>query len=142
MNERLVRAGILLAVLSVLSGFAPMVVRNPRMGVAAHVGGLTNALLLLALGAVWSMVKLPSRRGDLATRLLVWGGYGNWAITLLASMTGAREFAPLAGAGYGASPIVEKATFVLIAIAGLMSLVGVVMVLAGVAKRTQPSSRD
>lgn len=135
MNERLVRSGILLAVLAVLSGFAPMVVKNPRMGVAAHVGGLTNALLLLALGAVWSMVKLPSKRGDLATRLLVWGAYGNWAVTLLASITGASEFAPLAGAGYGTDPVVEKATLLFIVIAALASLAGVGMVLSGVAKK-------
>jgi len=136
MNERLVRAGVLLALLGVVSGFAPIVVKNSRMGLAAHVGGLTNALLLLALGAVWSMVRLPSNRACLATRLLVGGGFGNWAITLLASMTGAREFAPLAGAGYGASPVVEKATLVLIVIAGVSSLAGVAMVLAGVARKT------
>jgi hydroxylaminobenzene mutase len=130
----------MLALLALLSGFAPMVVRNPRMGLAAHVGGLTNALLLLALGAVWSLVKLPSRKGDLATRLLVWGGYGNWLVTLLASITGAREFAPLAGAGYGSDPVVEKVTLLLIVMAALASLAGVLMVLSGVAKKAQPGS--
>jgi hydroxylaminobenzene mutase len=136
MNERLVRSGVLLALLALLTGFAPMVVKNPRMALAAHVGGVTNALLLLALGAVWAMVKLPPKRGILATRLLVWGGYGNWAVVLLASITGAREFAPLVGAGPGASPAVEKATLLLIVMAGLASLAGVAMVLSGVAKRT------
>jgi hypothetical protein len=70
------------------------------MAVAAHVGGIMNALLLIALGAVWSAVTLSEKREMLATRLLLGGAYGNWAITLLASVTGAKEFAPLAGAGF------------------------------------------
>lgn len=135
MNERLVRSGVLLALLGILSGFAPMVVRNPRMGLAAHLGGLTNALLLLALGAIWPLVKLPAGKETLATRLLVGGGFGNWAVTLFASITGAREFAPLAGAGYGADPTIEKATFLLIVIVALASLTGVAIVLSGVTRK-------
>jgi hydroxylaminobenzene mutase len=136
MNDRLVRGGVLLAFLAVLSGFAPMLVKNPRMALSAHVGGIMNALLLLALGAVWSAVKLAAGRERLATRLLVGGAYGTWAVTLFAAATGAREFAPIAGAGYGADPIIEKATLVLIVIAGLATLTGVGIVLTGVGKKS------
>src|SRR5262245_48285387 len=115
-----------------------MIVRNARMGLAAHVGGVINALLLIALGAVWPLVKLSAGRERLATGLLVGGGYGNWAITLIASMTGAREFAPLAGSGFGAAPIIEKATLGLITVAALASLAGLGVVLSGLWKRTEP----
>jgi hydroxylaminobenzene mutase len=135
MNAELVRSGVLLSLLGVLSGFAPMLVKNARMGLAAHVGGVMNGLLLIAVGAVWSLVRLQPRNGRLATRLLVWGGYGNWAVTLLAAMTGAREFAPLAGAGYGAEPIVEKATLIAISVAAIASLVGLAIVASGLGRK-------
>ena len=135
MNERLVRHGIFLSVLGVVSGFAPMFVLNARMALAAHVGGIMNALLLLGLGAVWSLVRLPPARERLVTRLLVWGAYGNWASTLVASITGAREFAPLAGAGYGASVTVEKITLVVITVAALATLTGLGVVISGLGKQ-------
>jgi hydroxylaminobenzene mutase len=135
MNDWLVRHGVILALLGSISGFSSLVVTNPRMGLAAHLGGIMNALLLLALGAAWSAVRLSSQQDVLATRLLVGGAYGNWAITLLASMTGAREFAPLAGAGYGASQFVEKATLILITVAAVCTLTGLGMVLIGLSKQ-------
>lgn len=135
MNKQLVRHGVLLALLGSLSGVAPMVVTNARMGLAAHVGGMMSALLLLALGAVWSMFMLTPNREHVATRLLLVGAYGNWAMTLLASITGAKEFAPLAGAGYGASAVVEKGTLLLITMAGLCTLAGLGLALTGLGKR-------
>jgi hypothetical protein len=61
--------------------------------------------------------------------------YGNWAVTLLASMTGAKEFAPLAGAGYGADVFVEKATLVLITMFALTGLAGLALVLSGLSRQ-------
>jgi hypothetical protein len=127
---------VLLALLGTVTGFAPMLATNPRMGLAAHVGGIMNALLLLALGAVWSAFTLPAGRQRLASRLLVAGAYANWAITLLASITGAREFAPLAGEGYGATALVENATLWLISLAALCTLSGLGLVVSGLGRRT------
>ncbi len=50
-------------------------------------------------------------------------------------MTGAREFASLAGAGHGAPPVVEKLTLALIMVAALATLAGLVLVLCGAFKR-------
>jgi len=140
MNRHLIRHGVFLALLGTLSGFAPMLVTNPRMGLAAHVGGLMNALLLLALGAVWSEVSMGAKRELVTTRLLLAGAYGNWAITLSAAMTGAEEFAPLAGAGYGAGPTVEKVTLILITVAGACTLAGLVMTALQFRERRRPSN--
>ena len=136
MSKRLVRHGVILALLGSLTGLAPMVVTNARMGLAAHVGGIMNALLLLALGAAWPSVTLTPNRERLAARLLLVGAYGSWAVTLLASITGAKEFARLAGAGYGASQIVEKGTLLLITTAALCTVAGLGFVLSGLGKRT------
>lgn len=135
MNKQLVRHGVVLALLGALSGFAPMIVRNPRMGLAAHVGGVMSALLLLGLGAIWSAVRLSQGRERLAVGLLLWAAYGNWAITLAASITGAKKFAPLAGAGFGASVAVEKGTLLLIITVAISTLAGLGLVLSGLTKR-------
>jgi (hydroxyamino)benzene mutase len=134
-NRVLVRHGVILALLSSLSGFAPLVVRNPRMGLAAHVAGLMSALLLLALGAAWAAVKLSPGKERLAAVLLLWTAYGNWAITLVASMTGAKQFAPQAGEGFGASAAVEKATLLLILTVAVSTLAGLGLVLSGLRRR-------
>ena len=120
--------------LGALSGFAPMIVRNPRMGLAAHLGAMMNGLLLLALAAAWAEVRLSASRARLATGLLLGAAYGNWAVTLAASVTGAKEFAPLAGAGYGASELIEKATLGLISLVALATLAGLGIVLSGLRK--------
>lgn len=135
MQSQLIRHGVILALLGTLSGFAPMVVTNPRMGLAAHVGGIMNALLLLALGAVWASIELGPSRERLAVGLLLWAAYGNWAITLAASITGAKEFAPLAGAGHGASAVVEKGTLLLITTVALSALAGLGLVLSGLRRK-------
>ena len=135
MNRSLTVHGVLLALLSSLSGFAPLIVKNPRMGLAAHVAGVMSAILLLALAANWPAVKLSQGKERLATALLLWAAYGNWAITLVASMTGAKEFAPLAGSGFGASAVVEKGTLVLIMTVALSTLAGLGLVLSGLRKR-------
>ncbi len=132
MNKPLVRNGILLALLGVLTGFAPIVAPNARMGLAAHVGGIMNALLLLGLGAVWSAIRLSPGRERLSVRMLMAGAYGNWAVTLSASFTGAREFAPLAGAGHGAPPAVEQITLALILAVTVATIAGLGLVLSGV----------
>lgn len=59
--------------------------------------------------------------------MLLWAAYANWAITLGASVTGAKEFAPLAGAGFGASATVEKGTLLLIATVAISTLIGLVL---------------
>ncbi len=131
MQQLLIRSGVVLVLFGTLSGFAPMVVTNPRMGLAAHLGGAMNGLLLLALGAVWHHVRLVRGRERLTIGLLLWGAFGNWAVTLAASITGASQFAPLAGAGYGASLAVEILTLVVIGTVGLSMIAGLLLVIAG-----------
>ncbi len=133
MNRRLIRHGVMVVLLGTLTGFSPMLVRNPRMGLAAHLEGILNGLLLIGLGAVWSSVRLGAGKERVAFGALVWAAYANWAITLSAAVTGAREFAPLAGAGFGAGPAVEKVTLLLILSVAVSILLGLSLVLAGLA---------
>jgi hydroxylaminobenzene mutase len=99
-GRRLVLHGAVLFLLGLLTGFVAPAVRNPRMGLSAHLEGLMNGTFLLALGAVWSQVRLPGRAEAAAFWLLLFGTYGNWASVGLGAATGASRLMPIAGAGH------------------------------------------
>ena len=51
-NRRLMWHGMLLFLVGLLTGFAEPHYTNVRMGLAAHLEGVMNGILLLALGAI------------------------------------------------------------------------------------------
>ena len=61
-----------------------------------------NGTFLLAVGAIWSEVKLTSRAGTAAYWSLISGTYGNWAVTTLAAILGTAALSPITGAGQSA----------------------------------------
>ena len=87
--RRLVLHGAILFLLGLLTGLVSGALRSPRLGLSAHLEGLMNGTFLLALGAVWSHVRLPMRAGAAAFWLLLYGTYGNWVSVLLGAYWGA-----------------------------------------------------
>jgi (hydroxyamino)benzene mutase len=59
-NRSLIWHGMFLFLLGLLTGFAEQHFANMRMGLAAHLEGVMNGIFLVALGAVWTDVRLPS----------------------------------------------------------------------------------
>ena len=53
--------GMLLFIVGLLTGFAEQHFANVRMGLAAHLEGLMNGIFLLALGAIWTQVRLSTK---------------------------------------------------------------------------------
>jgi hydroxylaminobenzene mutase len=98
--HRLVFHGALLFLLGLLTGLVSPVATNPRMGLSAHLEGVMNGTFLIALGAVWSHMRLPVRAEAAAFWLLLFGTYGNWASVGLGAMTGASRLMPIAGQGH------------------------------------------
>ena len=74
-KHRLVRHGMVLFLIGLLIGFAEGQVSNPRMALAAHLEGLMNGTFLIALGAVWSVIHLPSGLVTVAYWALLYGAY-------------------------------------------------------------------
>ncbi len=62
-NRGLMWHGMCLFLLGLLTGFAELRFANMRMGLAAHLEGVMNGTFLVALGAVWTEVRLspPAR---------------------------------------------------------------------------------
>lgn len=122
--RRLLRLGVGLFLLGLLTGFAVPLAANPRMALSSHLEGVMNGLFLIVLGLVWGHLRL----GPGSRRLLVWfaayGTFANWATTLVAALWGAgASMMPLAAAGFSGTSAQEG----LIAF-GLLSLSGAMLV--------------
>lgn len=121
---RLMFHGMCLFLVGLLTGFAEQHFTNVRMGLSAHLEGVMNGIFLIALGGIWTHVRLSPLGAAIAFWTTLYGAYLNWVMTTLAAIFGTAALSPIAGAGHVGQPWQES--FVT---AGLMS-VGVVMVVA------------
>ena len=103
-NRRLMWHGMFLFFLGLLTGFAEHHFANMRMGLAAHLEGVMNGTFLIALGAVWTEVRLSPRTKTLAYFLAIFGTYGNWFVTTLAAVFGTVALSPITAAGHSGLP--------------------------------------
>jgi (hydroxyamino)benzene mutase len=103
-RRRLLFHGMALFLIGLLTGLLEQHFSNVRMALAAHLEGVMNGTFLLAVGAIWSEVRLPPRAGVAAYWALLCGTYGNWAVTTLAGILGTGALSPVTAAGHGAAP--------------------------------------
>ena len=118
--------GMCLFLIGLLTGFAEQHFANMRMGLAAHLEGVMNGTFLIALGAIWTEVRLLPRTKALAYWTALYGTYANWLVTTLAAAFGTAALSPITGVGHTGQPWQET-----LVTAGFMS-VGVVIVLSSV----------
>jgi hydroxylaminobenzene mutase len=127
-HRALLRAGFALVLLALVSGALIFFFPNPRMGASAHVTGVLNGLLLVALALSWEALRLPPRRGALVRGLFLYGTYANWAGTLLAAVWGTNRLTPVAGAGFGATGWKELVVGTILISLSLAMLAGMTLV--------------
>lgn len=130
--------GASLFLLGLLSGLATGFMANPRMGLSAHMQGLTNGLLLLAVGAAWQFVVLGNRMAHAAFWLLAYGTVANWLSTLLAAAWNTGQLTPIHSPSPTASPLQEAiVSFGLLSLTAAM-IAGTLIILVGFV-RSRPS---
>jgi len=134
-GRRLLRAGMLLCLLALVTGLALPAFANPRMALAAHVGGMMNGIFLLVAGLAWRELELSGRWRSIAFAALLAGTYGNWASTLAAAAWGTRTLTPIAGAGFGAGAAQEAIVGAGLVAVGVTMLVATAALLAGLRRR-------
>jgi hydroxylaminobenzene mutase len=116
MQQLLLCLGLILFLLGLLTGMAVPILKNPRMGVASHLQGMTNGPFLIVVGLMWPYLDLPHAWEIVAVVLLVYGTYANWLATQLGSLWGAgHRFAPGATGEHRASAPQERVVDVLFA---------------------------
>jgi hydroxylaminobenzene mutase len=94
-NRDLMRNGMFLFLLGMLTAFVEPHVTNVSMGLAAHLVGLLSGIFLIALGAIWNEVRLQPRAKAIAYWTALWGGYVNWLFTVLAAVLGTGAVSPV-----------------------------------------------
>lgn len=99
-SQRLLWHGLFLFLLGLLSGFAVPALRNPRMGLSAHLEAVMNGILLAVLGLAWQRFTLSAQARVTLFWLALYGTYVNWGSTLLAAIFGTSRSTPIAGAGF------------------------------------------
>lgn len=103
--RKLLRLGITLFLLGLITGFLLPVSANPRMALSSHLEGVMNGLFLLVLGLIWHRLAIGHGARRVAFGLAVFGTFTNWATTLAAAFLGAGEsMMPFAAAGHTGSP--------------------------------------
>ncbi len=124
----LVRAGFVLFTLALLTGFAVPQFLNQKMALAAHLSGIMNALILMALGLAWGLLTISPLQAKLTRGLFLYGTFANWATGCLAAAWGTSRLTPLSGAGYGAMPWKEAVVQALQVSVTLAILAGAILV--------------
>ena len=124
----LIRAGFALFTLALLTGLAVPAFLNHRMAVAAHLTGVVNALLLIALGLAWGLLAMSPVQARLTRGVFLFATYANWGTSCLAAAWGTSRLTPLSGAGYSAAPWKESVVQVLQVSLALAILAGAVSV--------------
>ena len=124
----LVRAGFLLFTLALLTGLAVPAFLNHRMAVAAHLTGVVNALLLIAVGLAWGLLAMSPVQARLTRGVFLCCAYANWGTSCLAAAWGTSRLTPLSGAGYSAAAWKESVVQVLQVSLALAILAGALSV--------------
>jgi (hydroxyamino)benzene mutase len=132
---RLIALGAMLFFLGLLTGLVVPAMTNPRMGVAGHLEGVMNGIFLIAIGAVWSRLRLTPRLMTWASGLLIYGTYVNSLSVSLAAVFGASQTMPLAGAGYVALPWQENLVTGGLVTAAVAMLIGTALLVWGFFRR-------
>lgn len=136
-RRRLLFHGIALFLIGLLTGLAEQHFANVRMALAAHLEGVMNGIFLLAVGGIWSEVRLPNPVSRIAYWALLGGTYGNWVVTTLAAILGTAALSPITAAGHSAAPgqeILVTTGFVLIGLAIILASALLLWGLRGTAK--------
>ncbi len=135
-KRRLLWHGMSLFLLGLLTGFVEQNFSNPRMGLAAHLEGVMNGTFLVALGAVWTEVRLSSRLKSAAYWSALYGTYANWAVTLLAAIFGTAAMSPITAAGRSGQPWQEGLVTVGFITVGVVIVASSILILSGLRRTT------
>ena len=133
MQDLLVSLGLVLFLLGLLTGLGVPAFKNPRMGVASHLEGVTNGPFLIVVGLLWPQLHLSHAWEVVTVVLLAYGAYANWLATQLGALWGAgRRFAPGATGSHQATRAKERVVDALLVTLAPAMIAGTVLVLVGV----------
>jgi hydroxylaminobenzene mutase len=109
MGDRgLMRHGMVLFLIGLLTGMNERRFTNMRMALSAHLEGVMNGTFLIALAAIWDHVDLPPRVAKTARWTALYGTYGNWLFTTFGAAWGTAAANPILAHGHRGKPWQER----------------------------------
>jgi hydroxylaminobenzene mutase len=133
MQEYLYASGLILFLLGLLTGLAVPALKNPRMGLAGHMVGMTNGPFLIVIGLLWTQLDLSHTWQVVTIVLLTYGSFANWVAMQLGAMWGAGyKFAPGASGDHRASPVKERTVDLLLLTLAPVMVVAIALLIVGV----------
>ena len=136
-KRRVLWHGTVLVLLGLATGAFLQSFANPRLALAAHVGGIMNGMLIMVVGAVWSELALSATLGRSLFWSLVYSGYVNWLGLVFAAAFGTTSTTPLLGDGTAAEPWQEQLVAFCLVSGAVVTLAAVVVVLFGLRLRAE-----
>lgn len=131
-GRHLLRAGMLLFLVAMLTGLLLPMMANPRMGLSSHLAGSMGGILLLVFGLMWPRLRLGTLAGRIAASLAIYAAWANWLATLLAGFWGAGStMMPLAGGNLSGTGLQEGLIGFLLASLSAAIVVTCLILLAG-----------
>ncbi len=124
--RKLKKSGMILFFFGLITGFLMMNLKNPRMGLAAHLEAVMNGAFLVIVGLIWNELKLSQQMRKLTYLTLNYGAFMNWFITLLAAFLGTSKMTPITGLGYSSTIFRENlvnAGFISVGLTMIFSLI-------------------
>ena len=134
MNRRQIQLGFVLILLALFTGFAIPSFTSPRLGLAAHIVGITGGLVLIALGALAGAFHLGTRAKAMMMGSWVYAAYSNWTACLLGAITGASRLTPIAGAGTQGDALAEGVVSFLLVSLAVAAVAGTALAVWGLGK--------
>lgn len=139
-SRRLKMLGMLLFLFGLLTGFVIMAVKNPRMGLAAHLEGVMNGIFLAVAGLVWTELNISERLGRALFWVLIYGTFANWFFTLTAAILGTSRITPLSGAGFSGTALQENLVSAGFASVGVAMVLSLGVIVYGLRGKERPDS--
>ena len=130
-SRRICFLGALLLLLGLLSGALVPIVTNPRMGLSAHLAGVQNGVLLLAVGLLWGRLELAGSARTACAWLSVGSLYLLWIATVLGAAFGTSRATPIAGEGFSGAAWQEALVSGLFGLGSAGALAAVALVVWG-----------
>ncbi len=141
MNRLQIQLGFVLILLALLTGFGMPLFRSPRLGLAAHIVGITGGLVLIAMGALASSFLLGARASAVMMWTWVYAAYTNWFASLLGAISGASRLTPIAGAGTTGDPMAETIVSLLLQSLAVAAILGTSLAVYGFRKAATAGAR-
>lgn len=134
MHRFQIQLGFVLLLIALLTGLGVPFFPVPRLGLAAHLAGITGGLVLIAVGALASAFTLGARAAAVMRWSWTYAAYANWFACTVGALTGASRLTPIAGAGHTGDEVSEAfVSFLLLSLA-VSAIVGTGVAIYGLRK--------